>query len=99
MNNPGEKRRTIKNNFFAWDKESPNIKNNLFKKYKEITWSILYDNNDIHYNIQIKIKYENKIFYINTRNYWDKKEATLKCQNYIRIKDLPQKQNIFCKEM
>ena len=50
----------------------------------------------MHYDIQIKIKYENKIFYSKARNYYDKKEATWKCQNYIRIKDLPQKQNIFC---
>ena len=28
--------------------------------------------------IKIKIKYENKIFYINTRNYYDKKEASWK---------------------
>ena len=60
--------------------------------YKKITFK----EQNYKYNTPTKIMYENWILIINTNNYYDKVEATWKCQYYKRTKDKPKNKTRFC---
>ena len=63
---------------------------------KEITDDIKIKNENIKYKTPTIIKYENRKFNINTKNYYEKIEATWKCQFYRRTKDKPKNKTRFC---
>ena len=62
----------------------------------DITTKVVYEDKDIKYNTPVQIKYEGRKFKINTNDFFDKIEATWKCEYYRRLKDKPKTQNRFC---
>ena len=64
-------------------------------KYQEISKDIRINNSNINYNTPTLIEYKGIKFKISTRDYFDKKEITWKCQYYRRIKDKPLEQTNF----
>lgn len=70
--------------------------NNYNKKYLNIAKNIQINESDILYNTPKQIYYENRKFKIATINYFDKIEATWKCDKHRRTKDKPSNLKYFC---
>ena len=68
-----------------------NKKHKAIENLPDITTQVEYLDKHIKYNIPIQIKYEERLFKINTNNYFDKIEATWKWEYYRHLKDKPKK--------
>ena len=53
-----------------------NKKHKAIENLPNITTQVEYVDKDVKYNTPIQIKYEDRLFKINTNNYFDKIEAT-----------------------
>ena len=73
-----------------------NKKQKAIENLPNITTQVEYVDKDIKYNTPIQIKYEERLYKINTNNYFDKIEATWKCEYYRRLKDKPKTKTRFC---
>ena len=73
-----------------------NKKHKAIENLPDITTQVEYVDKDIKYNTPIQIKYEERLYKINTNNYFDKIEATWKCEYYRRLKDKPKTKTRFC---
>ena len=73
-----------------------NKKHKAYENLPDITTQVEYVDKDVKYNTHIQIKYEDRLFKINTNNYFDKIEATWKCEYYRRLKDKPKTKTRFC---
>ena len=71
-------------------------KHKVIENLPDSTTQVEYEDKDIKYNIPIQIKFEEKIFKINTNNFFDKIEARWKCEYYRRLKDKPKIKTRFC---
>jgi len=80
------------------------IKDNLYQRKKlkiikytnEITNDINFNESNVQYNTPILIEYKTFNYKLNTREYYDKCEATWKCINNRKLKDKPKELKKYC---
>ena len=68
----------------------------------DITTKVIFEDKGIKFNTPVQIKYEGRLFKINTNDFFDKIQVTWKCEYYRRLKDKPKTQiniNFFLKKI